>query len=73
MAEAMRFAAVQFFVERLRAWDGSFALADSDARVIAEICARVDGLPLAIELAVTRVPLFGLRGLPTVSTIASAS
>lgn len=62
-AEAMRFAAVQLFVERLRAWDGSFALADDDARVIAEICARLDGLPLAIELAATRVPLFGLRGL----------
>jgi predicted ATPase/DNA-binding winged helix-turn-helix (wHTH) protein len=62
-AEAMRFAAVQLFVERLRAWDGSFALADGDARMIAEICARLDGLPLAIELAATRVPLFGLQGL----------
>ncbi|MGA2792354.1 MAG: winged helix-turn-helix domain-containing protein [Roseiarcus sp.] len=62
-AEAMRFAAVQLFVERLRAYDGSFALADSDACVIAEICARLDGLPLAIELAATRVPLFGLHGL----------
>ncbi|MDR3409299.1 MAG: winged helix-turn-helix domain-containing protein [Methylovirgula sp.] len=61
--EAMRFAAVQLFVERLRAWDGSFVLADSDAQVIAEICAHLDGLPLAIELAATRVPLFGLRGL----------
>jgi predicted ATPase/DNA-binding winged helix-turn-helix (wHTH) protein len=61
--EAMRFAAVQLFVERLRAYDGSFALADNDASIIAEICARLDGLPLAIELAATRVPLFGLRGL----------
>jgi len=62
-AEAMRFAAIQLFVERLRAWDGSFVLSDSDARVVAEICARLDGLPLAIELAATRVPLLGLRGL----------
>ncbi|MGA7859933.1 MAG: hypothetical protein WCA11_18490, partial [Terracidiphilus sp.] len=62
-AEAMHFAAVQLFVERLRAWDGSFELADGDARVIADICARLDGLPLAIELAATRVPLFGLPGL----------
>ena len=61
--EAMRFAAVQLFVERLRAWDGSFELTDGDARIIADICARLDGLPLAIELAATRVPLFGLRGL----------
>jgi len=62
-AEAMRFAAVQLFVERLRAWDGSFTLTDSDARIVAEICTHLDGLPLAIELAATRVPLFGLRGL----------
>jgi predicted ATPase len=61
--EAMRFAAVQLFVERLRAHDGSCAPTDSAARVIAEICGRLDGLPLAIELAATRVPLFGLRGL----------
>jgi predicted ATPase/DNA-binding winged helix-turn-helix (wHTH) protein len=62
-AEAMRFAAVQLLVERLRALDGSFTLNDSDAPIIAEICAHLDGLPLAIELAATRVPLFGLRGL----------
>ena len=62
-AEALRFAAVQLFVERLRAFDGSFVFADGDARMIAEICARLDGLPLAIELAATRVPLFGLHGL----------
>jgi predicted ATPase len=61
--EALRFAAVQLFVEHLRAFDGSFVISDSDARAIAEICARLDGLPLAIELAATRVPLFGLRGL----------
>jgi predicted ATPase/DNA-binding winged helix-turn-helix (wHTH) protein len=62
-AEALRFAAVQLFVEHLRAFDGSFVFADADARTIAEICARLDGLPLAIELAATRVPFFGLRGL----------
>ena len=62
-AEAIHFAAVQLFVERLRAWDGSFELTDGDARIIADICARLDGLPLAIELAATRVPLFGLHGL----------
>jgi len=61
--DAMRYAAVQLFVERLRAWDGSFEPTDGDARVIAEICARLDGLPLAIELAVTRASLFGLEGL----------
>jgi predicted ATPase/DNA-binding winged helix-turn-helix (wHTH) protein len=62
-SETLRFAAVELFVERLRAFDGSFAFADRDARIVAEICARLDGLPLAIELAAARAPLFGLRGL----------
>jgi predicted ATPase/DNA-binding winged helix-turn-helix (wHTH) protein len=63
-ADAMGFSAVQLFVERLRACDASMeSPSDADARVIAEICARLDGLPLAIELAANRVPLLGLRGL----------
>ncbi len=62
-ATAIGFPAVQLFVERLRAGDGSYVLDDDDACVITEICTRLDGLPLAIELAATRVPIFGLHGL----------
>jgi predicted ATPase len=62
-AEVLRFPAVQLFVERAFAADGSFDITDTDAKLVAEICTRLDGLPLAIELAATRVPFFGLRGL----------
>lgn len=63
VAEALRFPAVQLFTERALACDGSYQLTDTDAPLVAEICTRLDGLPLAIELAATRVSLFGLRGL----------
>lgn len=47
--------AVQLFVDRAQAVDPTFALMTSNARDIAEICWRVDGLPLAIELAARRI------------------
>jgi predicted ATPase/DNA-binding winged helix-turn-helix (wHTH) protein len=61
--QALGFPAVQLFAERWLASDLSYKLTDVDAPIMAEICRRLDGLPLAIELAATRVPLFGLRGL----------
>lgn len=62
-AAARQFAAIQLFLERVRAQDASLEIADADVLAAAEICASLDGLPLAIELAATRVPLFGIRGL----------
>jgi predicted ATPase/DNA-binding winged helix-turn-helix (wHTH) protein len=62
-AEALRFPAVQLFTERALSCDGTYQLTDTDAPLVAEICTRLDGLPLAIELAATRVSLFGLHGL----------
>ena len=49
--------AVVLFCERARAHDPGFDLADGNAAAVAEICRRVDGLPLAIELAAARCGL----------------
>jgi len=48
---------VQLFVERARAVDPSFTLTKESAAAVAEICVRLDGLPLAIELAAARINL----------------
>ena len=48
-------AAVRLFCERAVAVDPRFAVTDENAPVVAEIAARLDGLPLAIELAATRI------------------
>jgi predicted ATPase/DNA-binding winged helix-turn-helix (wHTH) protein len=62
-AEAMSYAAVQLLVDRTTAGFGSFSLDDNSAPTAAEICRRLDGIPLAIELAAARVEFFGLVGL----------
>jgi predicted ATPase/DNA-binding winged helix-turn-helix (wHTH) protein len=56
----LRYPAVQLLVDRVRAVRSDFELADADAPIAAEICRRLDGIPLAIELAACRVDIFGL-------------
>ena len=48
----------QLFVERARAVQSHFALQDSNAFAVSQICSRLDGIPLALELAAARVALF---------------
>ena len=57
------FEAIQLFVERARAVVPDFRMTDENAAAILEICRRLDGLPLAIELATARLKLFSPEGL----------
>jgi predicted ATPase/DNA-binding winged helix-turn-helix (wHTH) protein len=63
MAQAMAYPAVQLFAERVQASASGLELSDREAPQIADICRRLDGIPLAIELAAARVELLGIRGL----------
>ncbi len=56
-------AAVRLFVERVTALQPRFELTNDNLDDVTEICRRLDGLPLAIELAAARVPLLGVAGV----------
>ncbi|MFD1951532.1 ATP-binding protein [Sphingomonas arantia] len=62
-ADAMRFAAVQLFVERAADTMGGYTLLDVDAPHVVEICRRLDGIALAIEFAASRVDAIAIRDL----------
>ena len=62
-AELIQYDAVRLFIERAQAAKADFAVTNENAPAVAEICYRLDGLPLAIELAAARVKLFPPQAL----------
>jgi len=61
--DALAFPAVQLFVDRAVDRLDSFELLDAEAPAVAELCRRLDGIALAIELAASRIDGFGVGGL----------
>jgi predicted ATPase/DNA-binding winged helix-turn-helix (wHTH) protein len=62
-AEALASPAVRLFVERAAAIMDGFELSDTDAPIVADICRKLGGIALAIELAAARVDAFGIGQL----------
>jgi predicted ATPase len=62
-AAAIAYPAVRLFSERASAADRGFRFTEETASVVCNICRRLDGLPLAIELAAGRVSAFGLEAI----------
>jgi predicted ATPase/DNA-binding winged helix-turn-helix (wHTH) protein len=57
------YAAVTFFAQKAAAADRRFELSTANLPIVAEICRRLDGIPLALELAAARVPALGVAAL----------
>ena len=61
--DPLRYGAVRLFIERARAAEPHFAPDWRLIKMIVPICRRLDGIPLAIELAAARAPALGIRAL----------
>jgi predicted ATPase/DNA-binding winged helix-turn-helix (wHTH) protein len=61
--EARGYPAAEMFEERAAFALGGYQISDADAPYVAEICRRLDGIALAIELAAGRLPGLGVQGL----------
>jgi predicted ATPase len=62
IAEVAAYPAAQLFIERIAATLSEFQPSEDEAPLISEICRRLDGIPLAIELAAGRVNAYGIAG-----------
>jgi predicted ATPase/DNA-binding winged helix-turn-helix (wHTH) protein len=62
-AQALGYPALQLLVERAMSHQDSFALDDTELPLAIDICQRLDGIPLAIELVAAQIQRFGLPGL----------
>ena len=65
LAQVGQYEAVALFIERARAVKPDFAVTNENAPAVAEICVRLDGLPLAIELAAARIRIFTPQAMLT--------
>ncbi len=63
LEELAQYAAITLFLQRARAVKRDFELNERNAPVVADICTRLDGLPLAIELAAARIRIFTPQAL----------
>jgi predicted ATPase/class 3 adenylate cyclase len=63
LEQVTQYEAVRLFIERARAAKADFAVTSDNAPEVAEICVRLDGLPLAIELAAARIKLLSPRAI----------
>ena len=63
MGDAMLYSAVELFAHRVRALERSFEVNANNVAAVVEICRRLDGIALAIEMAAARVPLLGVEGV----------
>ena len=65
--------AVRLFVERAQQARTGFRLTDGNAAAVAEICRRLDGIPLALELAAARTPVVPVERVAVELTSGSGS
>jgi len=63
VASARESGATELFIARVHSVESRFVLSDANVGAVIDICQRLDGIPLALELAAARVPLLGVEGV----------